>query len=350
MKQAVVLAAALAAFTAAVQVPAYANTIHISTAPDGESAYTAVQAPGMEGTAHAEASSPQSSFSGQPQLSLMALAGEETAAGPGTGSISGPENDLTGPGGILSETPGTAAGEEALVSDVPGAMHLGDAGTDVALPFKLVSPNVWRGDYYVAEGSVQLQDGSWDEISQQMAIRSPYYRVLREETDQSGTQWYVCAAYASQFGDYHTPDGSFAKELWLKKSDCRETTKLHLNTTNQKRINVVRTALQNLGKQYTYAGNGPDAFDCSGFVSYVFGQNGINVPRQSAAICAMPQQIKLAELRPGDIVGRPGHVGIYLGDGYFIHASETETGVMTERVDVYNRIHSFTNYINVYGD
>lgn len=277
----------------------------------------------------------------QPSLEPMAFAAADGPGGFGTGSNAGPQGSLGGP---------MSSSAESWISDVPGGMHLNDAGTEISLGFKLVSPNVRSGGVYAAEGSVQLADGSWAEIPLSKAIDAPYFRVLREETDSTGTAWYVCASYASQIGNYRTPDGSFPKELWLKKEDCRETASLRLNTTNQKRINIVRTALANLGKQYSYAGNGPDAFDCSGYVSYVFGENGINVPRQSSAICAMQKQISLAELRPGDIVGRSGHVGIYIGDGIFVHSSESETGVVSERIDVYNRTSGFTNYVNAIGD
>ena len=50
------------------------------------------------------------------------------------------------------------------------------------------------------------------------------------------------------------------------------------------------------------------------------------------------------------VVGRPGHVGIYIGDGWFVHASESSTGVITESLEVYSRTNRFTNFINVVGD
>ena len=77
---------------------------------------------------------------------------------------------------------------------------------------------------------------------------------------------------------------------------------------------------------------------------------GISVPRSSSEICSLSSQVSIDRLRPGDIVGRPGHVGIYIGDGWFVHASESNTGVVTESMEVYNRSNRFTNYINVVGD
>ena len=75
--------------------------------------------------------------------------------------------------------------------------------------------------------------------------------------------------------------------------------------------------------------------------------NGIDVPRTSTELCSAGTQVGIEGLRPGDIVGRPGHVGIYVGNGYFIHASESDTGVVVESVAVYNKYNSFTNYVSV---
>ena len=137
--------------------------------------------------------------------------------------------------------------------------------------------------------------------------------MLREVTDTQGIDWYVCATHATKIGNYYSADGSMATELWLKKSDCTELSSLTIRTTDQTRIGIVRTAIENLGDDYTYGMTGPDEFDCSGFVNYVMAQNGISVPRQSSAICQMSGQISIEDLRPGDIVGRPGHVGVYIG-------------------------------------
>ena len=79
-------------------------------------------------------------------------------------------------------------------------------------------------------------------------------------------------------------------------------------------------------------------------------QCGIKVPRTSSELCSAGTEVGIEGLRPGDIVGRPGHVGIYIGNGYFIHASESSTGVVVESVAVYNKASAFTNYVNVVGD
>ena len=248
-----------------------------------------------------------------------------------------------------------AAGEAIIIPagggpGVSGA-PVSEGGTVIELPFKLVTPSHFRGDYNVAWGSVQRADGSWADVSYDYAIMNPYYRVIREETDSTGVDWYVCAAHATKAGDYFTDDGSFYNELWLKKADCTETSSVTVNTDDPTRLKIVETALSTLGLPYQAGASGPDSFDCSGYVYYVMNASGVAIPRTSSdAMLGMGKNVSYEELKPGDIVGRPGHVGVYIGNDKFGHASETSTGVISDTIAMYSRVHSFTNYINVIGD
>lgn len=88
---------------------------------------------------------------------------------------------------------------------------------------------------------------------------------------------------------------------------------------------VVLTALQHLGKPYVWGAAGPDCFDCSGLVCYVFAQLGCRLPRVTFSQVLTGSPVGLSELRPGDLVffRRNHHVGIYVGGGYYIHAPRT---------------------------
>lgn len=86
---------------------------------------------------------------------------------------------------------------------------------------------------------------------------------------------------------------------------------------------IVSTAKQYLGIPYKYGGSTPAGFDCSGFTSYVYKQYGINIPRTSGGQGSYGARVSRSELRPGDIVVFPGHVGIYVGGGNFIHSPQT---------------------------
>ncbi len=91
---------------------------------------------------------------------------------------------------------------------------------------------------------------------------------------------------------------------------------------------IIATAKSLLGRPYSYGASGPNAFDCSGFTSYVFAAHGISLPRSSAEQSRVGVTVSRGELAPGDLVffatgggGRVSHVGIYIGGGDIIHAA-----------------------------
>ncbi|ROH89631.1 NlpC/P60 family protein [Stagnimonas aquatica] len=101
-------------------------------------------------------------------------------------------------------------------------------------------------------------------------------------------------------------------------------------------------ALAQVGKPYRYGGRGPDAFDCSGLVGYVYGRAGIKLPRSTLDLYRSGDAIDRDEARSGDLLfyrfedGKrdPSHVVIYLGDGEAVHAPVSGGAVRATRIDV----------------
>jgi peptidoglycan DL-endopeptidase CwlO len=90
---------------------------------------------------------------------------------------------------------------------------------------------------------------------------------------------------------------------------------------------VVSIATRYLGVPYVWGGASPSGFDCSGFVMYVFAQVGVSLPHYTVAQWDYPNAVSVSrdQLQPGDLVFfyGLGHVGIYIGNGEFVHAPHT---------------------------
>jgi cell wall-associated NlpC family hydrolase len=85
--------------------------------------------------------------------------------------------------------------------------------------------------------------------------------------------------------------------------------------TDNRRMVAVLAALAQLGTPYRSRGQAPGGFDCSGLYGYAWEQAGVAVPRSSGSIISGLRRISQAELQPGDVVWRSGHVQMYLGLG-----------------------------------
>ena len=87
-------------------------------------------------------------------------------------------------------------------------------------------------------------------------------------------------------------------------------------------------------KRQVYGGRSPKGFDCSGLTSYVFEKNGITLPRTATPQYAMGTKVAKSDLQVGDLVFFGGkrieHVGIYVGDGNFIHSPSPGKSVRIE--------------------
>lgn len=109
-------------------------------------------------------------------------------------------------------------------------------------------------------------------------------------------------------------------------------------TTSNKGQEIADFAKQYVGYRYVYGGSTPKGgFDCSGLTMYVYKQFGINLPHSATAQSKIGTKVEKSNIQPGDLVFFSdyrtykgiGHVGIYIGDNKFVHASTEKTGVIT---------------------
>jgi cell wall-associated NlpC family hydrolase len=101
---------------------------------------------------------------------------------------------------------------------------------------------------------------------------------------------------------------------------------------------IAGTALSLRGSPYRNGGSDPRGFDCSGFVTYVFAQHGLAVPRSVGELFRAGLEVPADAIQPGDLVffattsSGASHVGIVVGGDQFVHAPSTKGVVRVDRV------------------
>ena len=114
---------------------------------------------------------------------------------------------------------------------------------------------------------------------------------------------------------------------------------------------IVAYSMNFLGYPYVYGGSGPNSFDCSGLVKYVYNHFGYSINRTATQQLQNGITVSKSELQPGDLVffnsagtgvNKASHVGIYIGGGEFIHASSPKVGVVISDLNssYYTRVYT----------
>jgi len=113
-----------------------------------------------------------------------------------------------------------------------------------------------------------------------------------------------------------------------------------VNTENMDVSRAADHALAMVGAPYRYGGVDPDGFDCSGLIHYSFRRVGIALPRDTRSLRRIGIEIDMDDLVKGDLVffdqegKKSSHVGIYLGNGKFVHAPSTGGKVRADKIDL----------------
>ncbi len=111
-----------------------------------------------------------------------------------------------------------------------------------------------------------------------------------------------------------------------------------IHTPSRKSLKKMVKDLQ--GSPYVWAEEGPNNFDCSGFTYYMYGSMGITIPRVSREQAKVGKKISIKQLQYGDLIffatkrnsSKINHVGMYLGDGWFTHASTVKYEVVYSNI------------------
>lgn len=117
------------------------------------------------------------------------------------------------------------------------------------------------------------------------------------------------------------------------------------------RVSLVQYALQFVGNPYVWGGTSlSHGIDCSGFTMQVYAHYGVSLPHHAASQPAYGKRISASQARPGDLFfysngGGIGHVGIYIGNGQIVHASNPRSGIKISSA-YYRTPVCVTSYLN----
>lgn len=127
-----------------------------------------------------------------------------------------------------------------------------------------------------------------------------------------------------------------AKMIIEQTLDSTEAT----GQSQAKANSIVNLAKAEVGKPYVWGATGPNSFDCSGLVQYVYGKAGINLPRTTYDQVKMGKTVSMSNLQPGDLLfwgsaTAPYHVAIYIGNNQYINSATPEKGTILQNLSTY---------------
>lgn len=160
------------------------------------------------------------------------------------------------------------------------------------------------------------------------SYEEPQEEYYEEESQEDTSYEEETPEEESVYEEETTEEPSYDEEDTVEEPSYEEPTVSDSSTG----ASIAATASNYVGCSYVWGATGPDSFDCSGLVSYVFSSYGISVPRTAADQYYGGTQIDVstAVSTPGALIFYHGlgHVAISLGDGSVVHASNSNTGVI----------------------
>ena len=212
--------------------------------------------------------------------------------------------------------------------------------------------SVWN----VAETAVDSKGSLWYKVGTREWIEARYTVDVSEEepvkTATKTTKKKSPVANLADKGKQATQKKKTTKEDKVKKANLivnetvkKTTANKKTNTSSiqasSKAASVVALAKEQVGKPYVWGATGPDKFDCSGLVQYVYQHAaGINLPRTTYDQVKVGQTVPLDKLQAGDLVfwgseTAPYHVAIYIGNNQYVNSATPEQGTIIQTMTSY---------------
>lgn len=189
---------------------------------------------------------------------------------------------------------------------------------------------------HVIAGPLNVRDGAGTDFTPVNILNvGSVLEVIGEEDG-----WYVTADGFVSSDYVEVVSKEEAMELKEAAAKAKQAAEVSTSATNSSlQAQVVAYAKSFLGSRYVYGGTTPAGFDCSGFVGYVYKNFGITLNRTSRDMYSNGVAVAKTDLQPGDILffsssgSTINHVGMYIGNRQFIHASTPATGVLIDSID-----------------
>lgn len=204
---------------------------------------------------------------------------------------------------------------ENLTDSIYPGMHSDDV--------KLVQQALFYFGYY--EGEMDGIYGPLTREALEMAEETHNIQLTNKVTKESLTTLYESEENKLEIELEQTESIEENSEEKIKKEQIEASKQVKVEKNNHS--DVVQTARSLLGSPYTWGGKSPSGFDCSGFVQFVFESSGVTIPRTVRDIWNFSKLVDSPSV--GDLVffetyqAGPSHLGIYIGDGQFIHAGSS---------------------------
>jgi len=202
-----------------------------------------------------------------------------------------------------------------LIANVPTVMRISEQDADIIKSVQEDREELAAANRQLEERKAELQAAAEEAARQKASIESELAR--RKE---------LMAGVESEVNDLIRQEQEQAQRAAVNRTAPSPVNRSYpAPPPNPNAPAVVKVAYAQLGKPYQYAAAGPDRFDCSGLVMYCYAQVGVYLPHSSYAQFQCGYPVSYADLQPGDLVffHGAGHVGMYIGDGQFIHAPHT---------------------------
>ena len=234
--------------------------------------------------------------------------------------------------------------KENIVREVPIIVSVVDTTAPV-ITLKEESIQITEGEEYYfldnIESVTDEVDGTIEFLEEVFEDSVNYYNLSYEENVFDVGVHEIKVVAKDKYGNEATATYNFeVKEKPKPKPQERVYANLPANPSGG---DISSIAYSLVGMPYASGANGPYAFDCSGFVQYVYSQVGINVSRSSSTQLYDGYAVSYEEAQPGDILswgfvdGVATHSALYVGNGQMVHAANPSQGVIASDVAAWTR-------------